>query len=132
MAQSRKSNYAYRVKFSEIAARMTGFSSPVFGVSWQPPTPDVTVARSMISFLEDRRVLYEKYAFESPEWCIESIMKIREFLTDVLTGQAIGSHLTASVKAMRAACRKFIRAMDQRLDTLGPSDATAAQWKKYI
>ena len=49
--------YACGMKFREIAARMTGLSIPIGGVSWQPPS-DVTKARSIINFLEDRRVLY--------------------------------------------------------------------------
>jgi hypothetical protein len=102
------------MKFGEIVSRMEGFTPPVFGVSWQPATQDVTVARSIISYLEDRRVLYEPYEVETPQRCIESVIRIREFLTDVLTGQAVGADLTASVQAMRAACRKFLRAVDQR------------------
>ena len=45
------------VKFTEIASRMTGFSFPIFALSWQSPTPDVAIARRIIAFLEDRRLL---------------------------------------------------------------------------
>jgi hypothetical protein len=45
------------VRFQEIAARVTGFSTPVFGVSWSPSEPEVTAARRVVTFLEDRRVL---------------------------------------------------------------------------
>lgn len=93
---------------------MTGISSPVLGNSWQPPAPDVTVARSIISYLEDRGVLYEPYEVEIPQRCIESVLRIREFLTNVLTDQAMGADLAASVQAMRATCRKFLRAVDER------------------
>ena len=93
---------------------MTGINSLDLGTSWQPPAPDVTVARSIISYLEDRRVLYEPYEVEIPQRCIESVLRIREFLTNVLTDQAIGADLTASVQAMRATCRKFLRAVDER------------------
>ena len=49
------------MKFSEIAGRLSGFSTPIFGVQWEPPVIDRDVARRVISFLEDRRVLYDPY-----------------------------------------------------------------------
>ena len=98
---------------------MTGFSSPLFGVSWQPPTPDVTIARRMITFLEDRRVLYEPYEVEVPENCIGSIMRIRDYLTSLLGEQAMGKDLTDSFRNMRAACRKFMTVVDARAGGAG-------------
>ena len=44
------------MKFREITSRLTGISSPIFGVSWNPPPAEVTIARRAIAFLEDRRV----------------------------------------------------------------------------
>jgi hypothetical protein len=106
--------YAPLVKFTEIASRMTGFSSPVFGLSWQPPTPDVTIARRVLAFLEDRQVLYAPYEVEIPERCIASVMRIRDFLTGLLGDHALGGDLADSLRAMRSACRKFMNTVDTR------------------
>ena len=78
------------MKFTEIASRMTGFSSPIFGVTWQPLTPDVTIARRVLAFLEYRRLLYFPYAVEEPEHSISSVVKTREFLTGLLGGSCHG------------------------------------------
>jgi hypothetical protein len=102
------------LRFSEIAARMTGLASPIFGVSWQPPILDITRARSIIAYLEDRRVLYDPFEFESPRLCIESVNKIREFLTGLITTEAPGVELAAVAQGMRRACRKFLRAVEER------------------
>ena len=52
------------MRFSEIATRLTGISTPIFGVSWTPAQSDVDAVRRTLVFLEDRRVLY------APErWC---------------------------------------------------------------
>jgi hypothetical protein len=47
------------MKFSEIANRLTGISTPFGGASWKPAEMEIEGARRVIAFLEDRRVLYE-------------------------------------------------------------------------
>jgi hypothetical protein len=53
------------MKFSEIANRLTGISTPLGGVSWQSSDLEVSAARRVIAFLEDRRVLYAPEEMES-------------------------------------------------------------------
>ena len=96
------------MKFQEIANRLTGISVPVFGVSWNPPEPQVTVARRVITFLEDRRVLYVPSEMETPDYCVKSILEIRQYLTKELASLESSTELAASLRAMRAACRKFL------------------------
>lgn len=96
------------MKFSEIVHRLNGVSCPVFGVSWTPTASDVQVARRIIRFLEDRRVLYNDYEWEVPEHCIQSVLEIRRFLTTELGNLKEGSGLVAQIRSMRAACRKFL------------------------
>jgi hypothetical protein len=97
------------MKFSEVARRLTGISCPIYGVSWNPGTAEVVYARKVITYLEDRRVLYAPWDVEVPGHCVESILDIRRFLTAEL-GQlddkddSIAPHL----RAMRAACRQFL------------------------
>lgn len=97
------------MKFSEIASRVTGFSVPVFGVSWNPPEPEVTAARRILAFLEDRRVLYDPYHLEIEDQCITSVLDIRRFLTQEIGKLGDGSDLANHLRAIRAACRKFLR-----------------------
>jgi hypothetical protein len=96
------------VRFQEIAARVTGFSTPVFGVSWSPSEPEVTAARRVVTFLEDRRVLYSPSEMEVPQHCVTSVCEIRHFLTGEISRLGEDSDLNRSLRAMRAACRKFI------------------------
>ena len=102
------------MKFSEVASRLTGFSTPLFGVSWTPPQADRAVVRQIVVFLEDRRVLYDPYEAERPEWAVQSVLEIRGFLTDQLVTGGLTDELATHVMAMRAACRRF-------LDTRNPA-----------
>lgn len=96
------------MKFSEIANRLTGLSSPILGVSWQPGELEVSAARRVVAFLEDRRVLYAPDEFEVPSHCVHSVLELRRFLTSEIGKLDGGSEFTASLRAMRAACRKFL------------------------
>src|ERR1019366_3339642 len=94
---------------SEIAKRLTGFSTPLGGGQWQAATAEVTVARRVVRFLEDRRVLFNPSELESPGHCVDSVIEIRRTLTEEL-GNLDGAHepLTGSLTGMRTACRKFL------------------------
>ncbi|MRH02427.1 hypothetical protein GIY21_19185 [Xanthomonas sontii] len=96
------------MKFREIASRLTGISSPVFGVSWNPPESDRAIARRVIAYLEDRRVLYVPSEAELPEHCIHSVLEIRRFLTNELGSLPPDGSIAQALSAMRAACRKFL------------------------
>lgn len=61
------------MKFSEIANRLTGISTPLGGVSWQATELEVSAARRVVSFLEDRRVLYAPDEIEVPALALRSL-----------------------------------------------------------
>lgn len=96
--------------FREFANRINGFDIPVFGggLSWNPPVLDIDVARRLLTYLEDRRALYNPYELETPEYVVRSILEIREHLTDALQQLDRSSPLAQSIAAMRAGCRKFV------------------------
>jgi hypothetical protein len=121
------------MKFKEIITRLTGISCPVFGVSWNPPEADRRIAQRVISFLEDRRVLYVPSEIEIPEHCIESVIKIREMLTSELCKLDSGDELAQSIKAMRSACRKFLNKVqsedESRIIRFGNHPGHYASWE---
>ena len=96
------------MKFKDIIKRITGISTPVFGVSWNPKNTERDVAKEVISYLEDRRVLYVPSEMEVPQHCVDSVLQIRHFLTSKIAKLDQDSELSNSLRAMRAACRKFL------------------------
>jgi len=108
------------VKFSEIASRLTGIATPLGGVSWQTSELEVSSPRRVVAFLEDRRVLYAPEEMEDTSHCVHSVIEIRHFLTSELGKLDGSSEFSASLRAMRAACRKFLDrvGVDGRAGTL--------------
>lgn len=96
------------MKFKEVLTRLTGISCPVFGVSWNPPEAEIAVARRVLAFLEDRRVLYRPFDMEVPRHCVDSVVEIRKFLTDEIAKLDKSKEIAQSLRGMRAACRKFL------------------------
>lgn len=119
------------MKFREIVSRVTGFSVPIFGMQWNPPEAECAVARRVISFLEDRRVLYLPSEMEVPHQCVESVLRIREFLTAELGALDSGREIALCLRAMRAACRKFLASVDnedRRIIQFGAEHGHYASW----
>lgn len=104
------------IRFDEIAKRITGISTPIFGVSWQPPSLEVEVARRLLTYLEDRRVLYVDYFDERLRDVVESVIQIRARLTDDLEHIDRCCELAKSISSMRAASRRFLNEV-QRIET---------------
>jgi hypothetical protein len=69
---------------------------------------EIATARRVIAMLEDRRVLYAPEEMEVASHGVQSVIEIRHRLSDELGKLDSGSELTASLLAMRAACRKFL------------------------
>ena len=87
------------MKFTEIANRLTGISTPFGGASWQPAELEVAGARRVIAFLEDRRVLYDPCQMEIPDHCVRSVIEIRHCLTEELGKLEGRTELSASLRA---------------------------------
>ena len=96
------------VRFRDLASRITGVSIPIFGVSWKPPESEREIVRQTFVFLEDRRVLYNDFAWEVEHEVVDSVLAIRRELTQALKLLTENAEATSSLKAMRAACREYL------------------------
>jgi hypothetical protein len=112
--------------------KLTGFSTPIFGVSWEPSDSEREIARRVIAKLEDRRVLYNPTEMEVPHHCVMSVVEIRHILSDELGNLSEESNLARSLRAMRAACRKFlntVQADEKRIIDFGNYPGHFASWE---
>ena len=65
--------------------RPTGIGGFGFSVNWEKVPGDEEVARQVITFLEDRRLLFGKRHSEDELDCVQSVIEIRRELTDELS-----------------------------------------------
>lgn len=117
------------MKFKEIIKRLTGVSTPIFGVSWNPGNTSRDIAQRTVSFLEDRRVLYNPSEMEVPAHCVSSVLEIRRFLTDQIPNTT-EKDLQDSLKALRFACRKFLDLVNTR-NELVQFGGTRGHWASW-
>ncbi len=103
------------VKSKKVARSITGISTPVFGISWNPPEDQREIIRDLINFLEDKRALFYPYDMENGPWVEWSVLEIRKELTETLRRCSEDSEMVGPLQAMRAACRKY-------LDSVGRPD----------
>ncbi len=113
------------MRLKEILSRLTGLNLGPFGAQWNPPEPEIAKARRVLTQLEDRRVLYNPSSLEVPEHCVESVIEIRHVLSSELGGLAEGTPLASSLRAMRAACRKFLDHVQE-----GGPDLVRSAWRR--
>jgi hypothetical protein len=118
------------MRAQDVTRRLTGFSTPIGGVSWSASEPESAAARRVIIFLEDRRVLYHPHELEIPEHCVRSVYNIRERITHELGALNDHSELALKLKAIRAACRKFLDKVEKepRIVTFGMQHGHYASW----
>jgi len=65
------------------------------------------VARAVISYLDDRRVLCDPHDVELRHDALQSVFEIHCFLMEKLAKGGIAKELAGVLGAMQAACRKF-------------------------
>jgi hypothetical protein len=95
------------VEYKKIFKNITGVSTPIFEVQWKPPSIDSSVAREIVVFLEDRRVLYGSVEHEGADYCRQSVEEIRTMLTSKIPLLTSNKDIQRLLRSLRSQCRKF-------------------------
>ncbi len=107
------------LNFRAILSRINGIATPIGGINWNPPKPEVKIVKELFVFLEDRRFLYTPFESEDHNYVVQSVLQTRERLSQSIQEDR-DSVLVQGTIAMRAACRTF-------LDRVGTSSSHAIQ-----
>lgn len=93
----------------ETARRITGFSTPAFGIQWADPgTSDRERVRRFFIDLEDKRVLYNPDWLEVRSQVDASVNEIRAICTEALKTFSVRDFATVPIGNVRAACRRYL------------------------
>ncbi len=95
-------------KSYKLLKKITGISCPFFGISWNPSESDREKIKRFITFLEDRRVLFNPYHLEVPIWVSQSIIEIRAELTKIIPEFDEDSEIVEILRTMRTVCRRYL------------------------
>jgi hypothetical protein len=72
------------------------------------PRGDGKVAREVVTFLEDRRLLTGDHGREDGWYCVKSAQEIRKQINRAITQAQPGKQLEASLRVIREAARAFV------------------------
>jgi len=97
-----------KLKGQELAARLTGILTPMGGISWKPPVDERDKARRLLVYLAGQRAFHYPYDREIGTFIVQSILDTSERLTRDIKVLSMDSLLRKILRAMQAACRKFL------------------------
>jgi len=97
-----------KLKGQELATRLTGILTSTGGISWKPPVDERDKARRVLVYLAGQQALHYSYDKEIGSFMAQSILDIREQLTRDLEALSVDSLLRKILRAMQAACHKFL------------------------
>ena len=95
--------------------RLNGFSTPFFGVSWDNVQSSKEWFEKLLFFLESKRILVNPKEMEKQEWCIHSVLEIKQLL----------SHLPETIKFSNeeySIIREMINSCNEYLDSVSNLD----------
>lgn len=100
-----------KINLRKLLGSLTGISTPLVGVSWNPPPSECEIVRKLVTFLEDKRSICGPYDFWSGprfEYFVTAVLAIRNELTKAIQALPEDSRAIHSLRAMRGTCRKFL------------------------
>src|SRR5262249_38073726 len=96
-----------RVTGGSVSGSALGFGGGV-GASVAAVTTDRDIAQALVTFLKDRRVLFNPEYLEIEIQVNSSVDQIRRELTEALQQIDPKSPAVSPISTMRAACRRFL------------------------
>lgn len=100
------------MRYKDILKHINGISCPIFGIQWKPPIYSTDIAREIILFLENKRVLFNLPTNEALQLCILSANDIR---TELIAQQKKNNDekLNGVIQKMLRYSRDFVNKTEQ-------------------
>ena len=108
------------LKGRKLVARLIGISTPVGGTDWQPPREERQKGRQVLTYLAEQQALRDPYDMAIGSFVTQSVMDLRGQLSGELDGLSTDSVLHEALRAMHAACRRFLEENQSPRSGYGP------------
>ena len=97
-----------KLKGRELVTRLTGVPTRVGGIDWEPPAKERDKAARLLKYLADQKALWDPYDRAIGSFVVQSILDMRERLRHDLEDLPPDCVLGEGLRAMGAACRRFL------------------------
>jgi hypothetical protein len=113
----------------DLKRRLNGFSLPIVGggAQWETVESNRASAHRVLTFLADRRVLFNPYWQEQAGECAASVLGVRRKLTDEIGQLHDDEDLVPHLTTMQGACRQFL----DRIGSVANEDRRLGLWAAY-
>ena len=102
---------------------LNGFSTSLGGISWNKTTSSKEMFSRLMFFLESKRILVNPIELEFKDWCIESVLEIKQQLVKITQELKLKDFDADIIRNMIDACNDY-------LDTVKPMNLPGIIYKK--
>ena len=106
-----------------MGLELNGFSTSLGGVSWNKTTSSKEMFTHLLFFLESKRILVNPIELEFKDWCIESVLEIKQQLVSITQELKLKDFDADIIRNMIDACYDY-------LDTVKPMNLPGIIYKK--
>ena len=90
---------------------LSGVSTPLGGISWSRNAAGKDMFSYLLIFLESKRILVNPIEMEKKEWCIESVLEIRNTLVSAAQNVSFAQFDTETLRKMIDGCNAYLDAV---------------------
>lgn len=87
---------------------LTGISTPFGGISWDKTLGQKERMQFLFTYLESKRILYNPTEMEKKDWCILSVLEIKQSLVEVIKDVVLKKPLLESMNMMIDTCNEYL------------------------
>lgn len=102
---------------------LNGFSTSIGGISWNKTTSTKEMFTHLLFFLESKRILVNPIELELKDWCIESVLEIKQQLVNITQELKLKDFDADIIRNLIDACNAY-------LDTVTPMNLPGIIYKK--
>lgn len=106
-----------------MGLELNGFSTSLGGISWNKTTSSKEMFTHLLFFLESKRILVNPIEFEFKDWCIGSVLEIKQQLVNITQELKLKDFDADIIRNLIDACNDY-------LDMVKPMNLPGIIYKK--